>query len=244
MEETRETRFVEIDADAIYIEDSSTFWKKSMGMPFLSYTLNDTMDKANEYFMEEVKENKELAKAWDKSKFQLSNILKGHQEGALGNACMEWKTAIVAYTLEHPNLYREFNKKSRHMNNLFEWHDFPFKGFWLYLHKAVSQCGLSDELCILYRGCGIKFEAAIGTKMKFQHFVSTTANRAIAEKFAEGGTLFVFQVYNALNISSLSIFPNEEEYLLTPNDGFEVVDIKQGKYKEIYLKTLSFSFIH
>ncbi|XP_076047619.1 NAD(P)(+)--arginine ADP-ribosyltransferase 2-like isoform X2 [Oratosquilla oratoria] len=147
MEETRETRFVEIDADAIYIEDSSTFWKKSMG-------------------------------------------------------------------------------------------------FWLYLHKAVSQCGLSDELCILYRGCGIKFEAAIGTKMKFQHFVSTTANRAIAEKFAEGGTLFVFQVYNALNISSLSIFPNEEEHLLTPNDGFEVVDIKQGKYKEIYLKTLSFSFIH
>ena len=83
--------------------------------------------------------------------------------------------------------------------------------------------------------------------MKFTAFTSTTCNRSIAE-FYDGNTLLIIDLdqYESTvcgkNISSVSDFPEEEEFLIWPGRDFAFVkyeyDISKKKHM-IYLKSLS-----
>eukprot|EP00794_Sanderia_malayensis_P007209 gene7209-8017_t len=228
----RHDRFVETNPDAILIEDARVVQKKSYTNSVgFGYVLNETEESAAKTLKEDRKSNDLLDEALSKAG---TEVEKRHIDPSdkLASLSKECKQAIVAYTLESPNLYFHFNQSSRGVTNFFIWQGFQYKG-------------LYDAPLNVYRGCKVQFSVNIGSSIIFQQFVSTTTDRKVAEDFAStgSGTLFIIRVSIALGIHKLSVYPEEEEYLLAPNHGYEVVNVNQnGNVREIYLETLDFSF--
>ena len=119
---------------------------------------------------------------------------------------------------------------------------------------------LQDYICknknrenrILYRGATLKqemideYRQAVGTKILWLSFVSTSKVREVAEFFS-GNTLFIIEMkdmYTSLctDITSLSLYPDEEEVLLMAQFRFRIdnveLDSTTKKYS-IYLSSAS-----
>ena len=114
----------------------------------------------------------------------------------------------------------------------------------LRLRKSEALCALKPYLSYLmsamekfpivkgtvYRGVAIdgnlneiKEKYCIGTTVDWSAFTSTSTNIASALKFRENGRPFIMfqiQVINGRNMSMYSLFPDEEEVLLSPNSRF------------------------
>ena len=103
---------------------------------------------------------------------------------------------------------------------------------------------------IVYRGTNLtdemieEYKQAIGTRIRWLAFSSTSKDRRQAEQF--GNTLFLISLKGMLpeyqsDISSLSYYPHEQEILIFAGITFKVVnvecDVKTGKYF-IYLTAL------
>ncbi len=103
-----------------------------------------------------------------------------------------------------------------------------------------------DTERLVYRGMNLtdemleEYKQAVGTKIKWLSFTSTSTDRRIAEEFG-GNTLFIIQIirkggYNesAADISSISFYSHEQEVLLS--DGYILKvdrlerDSTSGKY--------------
>jgi hypothetical protein len=87
--------------------------------------------------------------------------------------------------------------------------------------------------CVAYRGMNLNNKQRAyfktGTIFRFPGFTSTSRSKRLAESF--GNTLFEIHIYagclQVRDVSDISHFPNENEYLFSPYSLFKVIDIKE-----------------
>lgn len=150
---------------------------------------------------------------------------------------VEYHIAIILYTSEDPNVYREFNKDTREICSGNHIDDYKWKSYFKLLQLAVETLGSRearwvDQKRFLYRGASIKYSLKEGQILAFQHFISTSAALTTAELFA-GKTLFEFQgFYNgtAMAVWDHSVVEGEYEVLFSPTQIFEVDSIHVGHH--------------
>ncbi|CAF1510925.1 unnamed protein product [Rotaria sp. Silwood1] len=122
---------------------------------------------------------------------------------------------------------------------------------WLLFHCDCSSTFLSLGYAgKLYRGAQLdkdtieSYRQAIGLVKTWDAFSSTSKNRKKAETF--GNTLFIISLaksakyrYSGMDISSLSLYPDEEEVLIRASRNFFVDNIEQDNVTGKYLIYLS-----
>jgi hypothetical protein len=106
----------------------------------------------------------------------------------------------------------------------------------LLIRRATKQINLNPPTtaCIVYRGIELNEEQLaymeINTIFRFPGFTSTSKSKESAEKF--GNTVFEIHIYagclQVKDISNISHYPNEQEYLFSPYSLFKVTG-KNGK---------------
>ena len=124
--------------------------------------------------------------------------------------------------------------------------------FLLWRHVRSNRADDKDQ--VVYRGMQLtdemldEYKATIGRIIFWRAFSSTTKNRKVAEQF--GNTLFIIAVkYNEMHmselsdISSLSLYPQEEEVLLNPNSDFQIIKIEYDSISKKYLIYLEYVVI-
>lgn len=99
---------------------------------------------------------------------------------------------------------------------------YPYKGFY-----GLLSLGLQNYRMDLYRGLSGLFDATPGSYIRFNRFTSATPNVRVAQQFAGmKGTIFIIKGDKmAYYISPVSFFPNENEYLLSPEIQYRVVSV-------------------
>lgn len=148
--------------------------------------------------------------------------------------------SIIAYTLGPPEkLYNTLNEELRkHGSSGGNWDAFPFKGWWLLLHRALVNIPTTPEKIKpleripLYRGSPIKYRFSTTLCAAFGCLTSTTTSLDVAKEFigpTGKGTLFEIDgiPMGALGIQKYSAFPEEEEVLLYPFSSFQVKEVKE-----------------
>ncbi|XP_076067382.1 T-cell ecto-ADP-ribosyltransferase 1-like isoform X2 [Oratosquilla oratoria] len=205
MEEVRTHRFVETNSSAVHIGHLRAAYDFPPQIIFgFDSNLNKPLDEVIAMLEEDRKKSRLLDSAWARAEVELNAKKREHIRKQLQDLPAECKAAIVTYTLNHPNIYEDFNEKSRHLDTYIGWDVFPYQGMWLLLQKAVSSIKYHDAFH-LYRGCSIDITADVGSKIRFKQFVSVTPNRKVAENFAQEGTVFIFLSSNPRHESDESV---------------------------------------
>ena len=138
--------------------------------------------------------------------------------------------AVLAYTSESRS--GKVNSLYYHVNNVLRLRKSEalrlLKPYLSYLMSAMEKFPIVKGT--VYRGVAIdgnlneiKEKYSIGTTVDWSSFTSTSTNIASALKFRENGRPFIMfqiQVINGRNMSMYSLFPDEEEVLLSPNSHF------------------------
>ena len=142
--------------------------------------------------------------------------------------------AVVAYTSDsglgkESNLYYHINSSLRMRKN--EVLDM-LRPYLTYFMSAMAKLPPINDT--VYRGVTIDGELreeikkyAVGTKVHWSAFTSTSTDVASALQFKDGNRsllIFELKVVNGRNLSEYSIFPDESEVLLSPNARFVVYD--------------------
>ena len=92
-----------------------------------------------------------------------------------------------------------------------------------------------EDSCVVYRGIDLNEDQLEffrpGRVFRFPGFTSTTTSRRVARGFGE--TLFKIQVSSdilqARNVTEISCYPAEEEWLFVPYSRFQVIRSHLGK---------------
>ncbi|XP_071437982.1 NAD(P)(+)--arginine ADP-ribosyltransferase 1-like [Pithys albifrons albifrons] len=142
----------------------------------------------------------------------------------------EQAIALMAYTMAHRDLYREFNRAVReggrsqqdYLNN------FHFKVMHFLLTEALGDLrkDKSHPGCLhVYRGTrGIRFSAKPGQIIRFGQFASTSLNREVAKEFGTD-TFFELNTCHGAKIREFSFTPQQEEVLIPPFETFRVTSV-------------------
>ena len=156
------------------------------------------------------------------------------------------------------NYYYLLNNYLRSENSLEENNDTFNKSLitsWIYcLQLALQRNKNVLDNIIVYRGIkGFKFRKDIkkGTEFYFREFISTSLDKNVAKNFLGGnGTLMTIIIKNngsngypnyCYNIKDISLYPHEDEILISSHCCFEVNDIiKSKKIDEVYLTCKGF----
>jgi len=133
---------------------------------------------------------------------------------------------------EHPenNFFNQLNAMLRQRNGaLME----KWSGYLYYFLTALQK--ITPVSATLYRGVGkdavgVVPQYVVKRPIQWSGFTSTTSNMETAMEFArDGGVIFCIKVIYGRNISLYSLFPDEEEIVLSPNSKFVVT-------KAVYLR--------
>ena len=152
--------------------------------------------------------------------------------------------AVFTYTLEDPNVYSEFNKKTREVGPKDPKYD--FKAMYYFLSEAIhyiTQKTPHSRPYKVYREVSYPVTAQVGQPFYFNSFTSTSGSLSVGEAFLpnRGGTLFIIESYLGGKIDQFSAFPGENEVLVPPCEKFKVLkvfnNVKKGR-QEIHLKSL------
>lgn len=155
-----------------------------------------------------------------------------YEDGWTMGLTKEQCTALKCYTLQQPNICREFNRSCRNwpLPTEWSWSKFPFKSLWCLLVDAFKRLPKSDGGSRdFYRGMTRTVELE-STSVCFAQFVSASPWFDEAEKFKfdemEGNvlTLKSVPVEYFRDISEFSIYPGHEEVLMWPLCVFECLD--------------------
>ncbi|KAL1434278.1 hypothetical protein MTO96_011911 [Rhipicephalus appendiculatus] len=141
-------------------------------------------------------------------------------------------TAVVCYTLERPNVCREFNRACRSARNTeTSWGEFKYKSLWCLLIDAFKLLppfeGVPDTL---YRGVKTARLYSECDTARFPHFVSASECSSVAERFGRGGCVLALQSVPpqfVRDISRYSVYPQHQEVLIWPLCSFT---FKGGEY--------------
>ena len=134
--------------------------------------------------------------------------------------------ALYTYELEdgerEENFYYQLNKmlQKRSVDKMKIWSDYLF-----HLQNALSR--LPNKECQVYRGIPFTHEIVtnykLGRRIYFTAFTSTTSDKSKAMEFAgTDGVVLSIHVFTGKSIKEYSMFPEEEEILLSPNVAFSV----------------------
>ncbi|NXU92311.1 NRT2 ribosyltransferase, partial [Xiphorhynchus elegans] len=163
------------------------------------------------------------SKAWNEA------IVQWHRHPSLGPLQRrEEAIALLAYTMAHTGLYKEFNVAVREGGcSQQEYVDkFKFKVLHFLLTKALGDLQKAHPGCLrVYRGVrGIRFIAKRGQIIRFGQFTSCSLKKEVAEGF---GTDTFFKVYtcHGAAIQDFSFYPEEEEVLIPPFETFKVTRV-------------------
>lgn len=196
----------------------------------------NTHDEALDFFKKEIKTSTKLRKACNEAEHLLNCGTVGKSLGYLSHLDHHSKVAIVAYSLQSPNIYLDFNERSRNLSPE-TWEDFPYKGMWLLLNKAILTHGNLSQTVTVYRGIDQKINLS-HSEFCFRQITSTSKDAICAEDFkGEYGTVFILEISRGLYIKPLSLYGYEEEYLLPAFDLFVVKKVEDTPTcRKIYLR--------
>ncbi|NXT81051.1 NARE ribosyltransferase, partial [Zapornia atra] len=171
---------------------------------------------------------KEATAEWQRRGPQ-SSVLKPEQE-----------IALMAYTLETPSLYKEFNAAVRAGRPSREEYmlKFQFKVLHFLLSSALRALrDAQPHKCYhVFRGVSNNLNAKPGDTVRFGQFASTSLNSVCAEQFGTG-TIFSVQTCYGVPIKKFSFFPDEDEVLIPPFETFEVTSVtRKGNTVRIELR--------
>ncbi|XP_074073403.1 ecto-ADP-ribosyltransferase 5-like isoform X2 [Macrotis lagotis] len=155
--------------------------------------------------------------------------------------------AVMVYTNSSNPLHRELNSAVREMGKSIEVYmeQFPFKALHFYLMRAL-QLLRAPESCkedsgqVVYRGIrSIHFEPRKpGDSVRLGQFASTSEDQNVAQNFGNA-TFFTLSTCFGASIKELSVFPNEREVLIPPNEVFQVSNFSQdGSRNLVTLRSL------
>jgi hypothetical protein len=133
------------------------------------------------------------------------------------------------------NLYFQLNKKLKDRNPQELSH---YRGYLYYLQKALSK--LPDISTTVYRGIPhLDIFQKNYTKFRQIHwssFSSTTPTLSKAKEFAgREGCVLCINIFNGKAIPAYSVFPTEDEVLLSPNMSFVVTNPMYEKEGQHYI---------
>eukprot|EP00727_Mastigamoeba_balamuthi_P012996 m51a1_g8319 hypothetical protein (810) ;mRNA; f:119496-123757 len=138
--------------------------------------------------------------------------------------------AIVAYTFDFGDSQPEDNLYHKLNNDLRQRMKAKMECWWGYLYYLMNGLKkLPDVDEVLYRGIPadkakmLEKEYAMGRRIRWTAFSSTTNNLEVAKNFAgPGGVIFRIKGNSGRNIQSISFIKGENELLLNPNITFRV----------------------
>ncbi|KAL3184940.1 hypothetical protein MRX96_030830 [Rhipicephalus microplus] len=193
-------------------------------------------DKAKEILAIERAARPAYGGAWTTADFHYQARLKQ-------NSSPQWRTmeqenvvAIICYTLEKPNICRQFNQLCRAARPTKEsWNSFPFKSLLHFLISAFNRLPNLDAPMV-FRGVD-KF-AYSNDEARFSQFLSASVCPQQAAKFGHGKyRLVLHRIPDTLvkDISVYSIYPKHREVLIWP---FCVFTLTAGKEHDV--KVLKF----
>uniref|UniRef100_A0A8C8SDD7 NAD(P)(+)--arginine ADP-ribosyltransferase n=1 Tax=Pelusios castaneus TaxID=367368 RepID=A0A8C8SDD7_9SAUR len=145
--------------------------------------------------------------------------------------------AVVAYTLNNPPLYREFNTATRMgWNGHHAYSRYSFKAMHFLLTQAPKEIwGIKPSCATVYRGTNTNF--SIRNLFRFGQFTSTSKSQTAAAKFGQK-TFFVLDSCTGYALRRLSVFQGEKEVLVTPYEMFRVTEVKRNQNgKVVYAKS-------
>uniref|UniRef100_A0A8C3SI70 NAD(P)(+)--arginine ADP-ribosyltransferase n=1 Tax=Chelydra serpentina TaxID=8475 RepID=A0A8C3SI70_CHESE len=133
--------------------------------------------------------------------------------------------AVLAYTLENPPLYKDFNTATRTgWTGHLAYASYPFKALHFLLTQAPREIwGIKPSCATVYRGTHMKF--SINKLFRFGQFTSTSKSSKAAAKFGRK-TFFVLVSCTGYVLRGLSQFPGEQEVLVPPSEMFQVTKKK------------------
>ncbi|KZS06667.1 NAD(P)(+)--arginine ADP-ribosyltransferase [Daphnia magna] len=134
--------------------------------------------------------------------------------------------AAYAYSMSEPEyLYATFNDETSAFRDSSDYNSYYYKGFFGLLLLACQDYDFE-----LYRGVNYTVPAEVNQYIRFNRFLSSSTNLAIAQKYANSstgqGTIFLIQgTKHANHISPYSVVPEDEEYLISQDAQFFVTAI-------------------
>lgn len=237
----REARFTQTEQNGIILYDEAD--KNYFVEQFEKFRrpMNDIL----KLLQEELANDATLQKAWVESgkvyeqyKVTMHSILKQKNKMGFPKEC---HIALICYTLDSPfNIYARLNADCRSINvkSKKTFADVQDKALFLLIRYVMEnrEVSISSNLpSKLYRGCEkLKRGLTIKQRICFNQLTSTSANHKVADLFkGKGGTLFVLNTNNQQrkdhkfqSLESHSIFPSEQEYLISPFQVYTVKSIK------------------
>ncbi|XP_073468683.1 ecto-ADP-ribosyltransferase 5-like isoform X2 [Aquarana catesbeiana] len=187
----------------------------------------------NSLLAEEKRADPEFSRTWDAAEKKWNTKKPTVPSGFRD----EYGIAIMAYSNNETNLYKEFNKAVRdyRSRDAFRYHSLHFL-----MTRAVvllrSSCWWSWSV---YRGMkNIHFEPEkIGGEVRFGQFSSSSTNQKVAEGFGND-TFFTFTSCFGAKIEEYSYNPNLKEILIPVDEIFTVTNFTdQGGKNRFILKT-------
>lgn len=147
---------------------------------------------------------------------------------------LEYRVAVRSYSLDRPNVCRQFNRKCRDAISFEGWTRFTYKALWWLLMEALVHlpAPLSGSPT-LYRGLNnVTCLPRRGTAIIFGQFLSASLSPDEARKFAKyNGTLLELrsvpkEAYRL--VAPYVKYPHHREVLLFPFCVFCVIDVNAG----------------
>ncbi|KAG4071692.1 hypothetical protein HA402_011846 [Bradysia odoriphaga] len=232
-------RFVDPQAPVIDLGNNPN---KTKILHYMDVSVPKDLHKLLEVQKKEFAEKTNYKTAWDAAvkilgaKRKTGQLKKDHNPD-------EYHIALIAYTLETPNLYSDFNMQTRTLYTKFGIEKYPYKSFFKFLMLAVEHVKGKPETIkdgtLLYRGCkGQVKDAAVGKYILFQHYVSTSLKSSTATAFGADVEFVISTVAKAKHIGlEAHSTLNEQEVLFWPFEDYLITDIKKtGSKTTIYAK--------
>uniref|UniRef100_A0A5F8GI51 NAD(P)(+)--arginine ADP-ribosyltransferase n=2 Tax=Monodelphis domestica TaxID=13616 RepID=A0A5F8GI51_MONDO len=199
-------------------------------------------------FQEEMAQHQVLRESWEAA----TAFLKSYQNLSLPPGfTTQHAMAVIVYTNSSNILHRELNSAVRTLGSSIDAYmeQFPFKALHFYLMRAL-QLLRDPESCKedsgqeVFRGVGnIHFEPRkLGESIRFGQFTSTSEEWKVAQMYGNA-TLFTLSTCFGASIKRLSVFPNEREVLIPPNEVFQVSNFSQeGTRNLVTLRSLNWTY--
>ncbi|XP_020823569.2 LOW QUALITY PROTEIN: ecto-ADP-ribosyltransferase 5-like [Phascolarctos cinereus] len=191
----------------------------------------------------EMAKNKLLRESWEAA----TASLKNYQNLSLPPGFQaEHALAVMVYTNSSNTLYRELNLAVRELGSSTEVYmeHFPFKALHFYLMRALQLLrapeSCKEDWLEVFRGRrSTHFKPRkLGDIIRLGQFASTSEERKVAQMFSNA-TFFTLTTCFGTPIKHLSVFPNEQEVLIPPNELFQVSNFSQdGTRNLVTLRSL------
>jgi len=193
----------------------------------LGTVINDLAHLESSLDFLQVKER--IKRFFRKAQNMIKNIKKTKPK--LINASEEGLAAVMLWTSNI--VYGQLNQDLRGNDDFSKWN--------VYLKSFLN--GLKAMPCFrgtVFRGFKNYKDLNMYQKGKLVTWKTVSAlskDKKTAEEFSnEQGTVFEVEVFSARDISSISVFPKEDEVIMPPHSCFEVIDVIETSGKSVYIK--------